>query len=101
MDPQEPGGYTKQPLSLVEKARRYPEFMAASPRGLVPAVTYFGHHVWESMHVVEYIDAVFTGKMFLFECCVIPCLASLLHCNNICVWELSEAIQLLTGYTCS
>jgi Glutathione S-transferase, N-terminal domain len=62
VDPQEPGGYTKQPLSLEEKMSRYPEFVAASPRGLVPAVTHFGQHVWESIHVCEYIDAVFTGN---------------------------------------
>lgn len=62
VDPQEPGGYTKQPLPLEEKARRYPEFVEASPRGLVPAVTHFGHHIWESIHVVEYIDSVFTGN---------------------------------------
>ena len=61
VDPQEPGGYTKQPLPLDEKARRYPEFVEASPRGLVPADTHFGHHIWESIHVVEYMDSVFTG----------------------------------------
>jgi glutathione S-transferase len=60
VDPREPGGYTKKQLSFSTKREKFPEFIAASPRGLVPAITTpDGKHVWESMHVVEYIDTVF------------------------------------------
>eukprot|EP00283_Hemiselmis_rufescens_P009784 CAMPEP_0173422678 /NCGR_PEP_ID=MMETSP1357-20121228/3293_1 /TAXON_ID=77926 /ORGANISM="Hemiselmis rufescens, Strain PCC563" /LENGTH=331 /DNA_ID=CAMNT_0014385723 /DNA_START=27 /DNA_END=1020 /DNA_ORIENTATION=+ len=36
--PGENGSYTKTPLSLAEKAQKFPDFVAASPRGLVPAL---------------------------------------------------------------
>mmetsp|Transcript_48772 Transcript_48772/g.76137 ORF Transcript_48772/g.76137 Transcript_48772/m.76137 type:complete len:314 (-) Transcript_48772:92-1033(-) len=31
--------FTKQPLTLEQKSAKYPEFVAASPRGLVPAIS--------------------------------------------------------------
>lgn len=61
VDPSVPGGYTKKQLPVDEKQRLYPDFVAASPRGLVPAITHIRQHVWESIHVVEYIDSVFSS----------------------------------------
>jgi len=59
VDPKEPGGYTKRPLKLEQKRAMCPDFVAASPRGLVPAVDNAGERVWESLQVVEYIDERF------------------------------------------
>jgi glutathione S-transferase len=62
VDSAEPGGYTKQALSLEEKRQLYPDFVDASPRGLVPAIRHASSRVvWESLPVVEYVDCVF-GK---------------------------------------
>lgn len=63
MDPSAPGGYTKKQLSLEAKQRLNPQFVEASPRGLVPAITHIRQHVWESIHVVEYIDSVFSSTI--------------------------------------
>eukprot|EP00636_Phaeomonas_parva_P017741 CAMPEP_0118868874 /NCGR_PEP_ID=MMETSP1163-20130328/12338_1 /TAXON_ID=124430 /ORGANISM="Phaeomonas parva, Strain CCMP2877" /LENGTH=323 /DNA_ID=CAMNT_0006803671 /DNA_START=179 /DNA_END=1146 /DNA_ORIENTATION=+ len=66
VDPSCPGGYTKQALPLAEKARLMPEFIAASPRGLVPALEVPGAGaVWESLHVVRFIDEQFDGPPLL------------------------------------
>jgi glutathione S-transferase len=78
VDPQKPGGYTKLAMKLEEKKEMHPDFVEASPRGLVPAIrvprssTYISHHtskqdlvLWESLPVAEYIDAVFGGGRLL------------------------------------
>ena len=53
------GRTTKKALPLAEKRRRYPEFVAASPRGLVPALSHDGGTVCDSMVVVEFIEEQF------------------------------------------
>jgi len=63
VDPTEIGGYTKKPLPLEEKQKKYPDFFACSPRGLVPALqvgnTAKLERVWESLPSIEYIDERF------------------------------------------
>jgi glutathione S-transferase len=66
VNPNQPGGYTKKALSLAEKTALYPDFIKASPRGLVPAILHHDDNddnndkvVWESLPVSEYIDACF------------------------------------------
>jgi glutathione S-transferase len=61
VNPHQPGGYTKKSLTLDEKAALYPDFIQASPRGLVPAILHHDDNVvlWESLPVSEYIDAYF------------------------------------------
>ncbi|CAB9506539.1 Glutathione S-transferase, N-terminal domain [Seminavis robusta] len=62
VDPREPGGYTKQSLSLPDKQKLMPQFMKTSPRGLVPAITDVQHNkadVWESSVVMEYLDTTY------------------------------------------
>ena len=59
VDPRFPGGYTKKPLPLEVKKAMYPDFIASSPNGLVPSVDCNGDKVWESLHVVQYIDERF------------------------------------------
>lgn len=59
------GAYTKTPLSIEEKRARYPAFVAASPRGLVPAIDNAGELVCESVVCVEYIDEAFSGPAVL------------------------------------
>jgi glutathione S-transferase len=60
-----PGGYTKKSLSVTEKRTIYPDFIEASPRGLVPALSHMAPDgstkrvVWESLPACEYIDNVF------------------------------------------
>ena len=44
VDPAQPGGYTKQAMPLEEKRKAMPAFVAASPRGLVPAIQHAGLH---------------------------------------------------------
>jgi glutathione S-transferase len=76
VDPNKPGGYTKLAMSKKEKQARLPDFMETSPRGLVPAIRHDKQlgsdrdngtskknivNLWESMPVVEYIDAVWGG----------------------------------------
>ena len=49
--------WTKTSLSLAAKAAKYPAWVAASPRGLVPALrTRSGHTVCDSMVCLEFID---------------------------------------------
>lgn len=58
-DAVEPGSYTKISLSLDEKRRRYPNFVAASPRGLVPALSCSGDAgvtVCDSAVMLEFIE---------------------------------------------
>ena len=38
VDPKKPGGYTKKAMTLAEKKEKFPDYVAASPRGLVPAL---------------------------------------------------------------
>ncbi|CAE8613370.1 unnamed protein product [Polarella glacialis] len=69
-DPEKPGGYSKNPLPLEEKRRRYPDFVAASPRGLLPAIEYHTstgqiHRVFESMVCVEYLDELLPGPSLM------------------------------------
>jgi len=60
VDPKEPGGYTKQSLSMIEKRALLPDFMDTSPRGLVPAIQDVkGQRIWESAVVMEYLDQVY------------------------------------------
>jgi glutathione S-transferase len=64
VDADRPGGYTNKSLPLETKRELYPDFVAASPRGLVPAlrVPSKGEKdivLWESLPIAEYIDAVF------------------------------------------
>lgn len=65
VDPAQAGGYTKLSLSLEEKRRLYPDFVDASPRGLVPAIAHPSDGrggrtvVWESLPAAEYVNAVF------------------------------------------
>ncbi|CAJ1948519.1 unnamed protein product [Cylindrotheca closterium] len=66
VDPTEIGGYTKKPLPLEEKGKKYPGFLDCSPRGLVPALQVDGEdhtenveRVWESLPIIEYIDERF------------------------------------------
>jgi len=66
VDPNEPGGYTKKSLSIDQKRELYPEFIEASPRGLVPAIRHpdavkgnIEKVVWESLPTAEYVDAIF------------------------------------------
>jgi glutathione S-transferase len=61
VNPEQPGGYTKKATTLHEKQSTYPGFVEASPRGLVPAIQHKEIHLWESLPVAEYIDAVFGG----------------------------------------
>jgi glutathione S-transferase len=62
IDPYEPaeapGQYTKRSLPLEEKRRRYPDFVAASPRGLVPALACpgDGDAVCDSLVMLEYLE---------------------------------------------
>jgi glutathione S-transferase len=71
VDPSQPGGYTKKAKKLEEKENDFPDFIKASPRGLVPALqandgTNNGEIVlWESLPVSEYIDAVYGGGKLL------------------------------------
>ncbi|MGH3056101.1 MAG: glutathione S-transferase family protein [Gaiellaceae bacterium] len=65
VDPNEAGGYTKQSLSLDVKRSLYPDFVKASPRGLVPGLDHKGKAVWESLHVAEYVDAVFNDEQLI------------------------------------
>eukprot|EP00540_Astrosyne_radiata_P023002 CAMPEP_0116833474 /NCGR_PEP_ID=MMETSP0418-20121206/6457_1 /TAXON_ID=1158023 /ORGANISM="Astrosyne radiata, Strain 13vi08-1A" /LENGTH=287 /DNA_ID=CAMNT_0004462929 /DNA_START=725 /DNA_END=1588 /DNA_ORIENTATION=+ len=68
VDPTATGGYTKKALPLEEKRTLHPGFVEASPRGLVPAVRQEKDVVvWESLPVVEYIDAVFGGGKLVPE----------------------------------
>ena len=39
--------------------------MESSPRGLVPALDDNGHHVWESLPLIEYIDEEYAGPALL------------------------------------
>lgn len=50
------GRSTKKALPLEEKRRRYPDFVAASPRGLVPALAHEGSTVCDSLVMVEYLE---------------------------------------------
>lgn len=67
VDPSQPGGYTKKAKTLEEKKMDFPEFIHASPRGLVPALQAQDEEnnrlivLWESLPVAEYIDAVYGG----------------------------------------
>jgi len=57
-----PGSFTKKALSIETKRRRYPEFVAASPRGLVPALVCgdeAGSAVCDSAVVLEFLEEQF------------------------------------------
>mmetsp|Transcript_33697 Transcript_33697/g.34182 ORF Transcript_33697/g.34182 Transcript_33697/m.34182 type:complete len:331 (-) Transcript_33697:50-1042(-) len=80
VDASQPGGYTKKAMTVTEKRSAYPDFIEASPRGLIPAIR---HHntrkndggsddnngrsrvIWDSLPVCEYIDAVFGGRKLM------------------------------------
>lgn len=70
VDPSAPGGYTKKAKTLEEKKEDFPDFVEASPRGLVPAIQQDDSDsgkllLWESLPVAEYIDAVHGGGKLL------------------------------------
>ncbi|CAE7152955.1 PARC [Symbiodinium necroappetens] len=69
-DASKPGGYSKNPLPLEEKRRRYPEFMASSPKGLLPAIESTQadgsvHRIYESMVCVEYVEEALDGPSLM------------------------------------
>jgi len=53
------GSETKTPLPLEEKARQYPDFVSASPRGVVPAIRDGENMVNDSSVVCEYLADAF------------------------------------------
>lgn len=64
-------GYTKIALSIEEKRAKYPDFIAASPDGLVPALFYqhddahgqpHSDYVYDSLVCVEYINEIFSSS---------------------------------------
>eukprot|EP00976_Prorocentrum_cordatum_P116704 1196200-Prorocentrum_minimum.AAC.4 len=65
IDPYAPavGENTKISLSIEEKKRKYPEFVAASPKGLVPAFDDDGKSVYESLVCCEYLSDCHPGKL--------------------------------------
>ena len=65
VDESNPGGYTKRALPLDIKRERYSEFVACSPRGMVPGLNAEGERVWDSMAVVEYVNDRFDGPSLL------------------------------------
>lgn len=72
VDPTQPGGYTKKAKTLDEKRKDCPDFIEASPRGLVPALRQDRNNdhedpilLWESLPVAEYIDTVHGGGKLL------------------------------------
>ena len=62
VDAEAPGGYSKKQLPLEIKEQMYPEFVKASPRGLVPAVECDDERLAESDPIIEYIDGKFPKK---------------------------------------
>eukprot|EP00899_Mesostigma_viride_P005255 jgi/Mesvir1/14730/Mv05378-RA.1 len=63
VDPGAPGGYTRRPLPSATLRSRYPEFVAASPMGVLPALHHAGlGSAWGSLPLVEYVDAAFRGQ---------------------------------------
>mmetsp|Transcript_14852 Transcript_14852/g.18308 ORF Transcript_14852/g.18308 Transcript_14852/m.18308 type:complete len:340 (+) Transcript_14852:2-1021(+) len=62
VDPRQPGGYTKKQLPLAEKKMLYPQFVQASPKGLVPAVQCGDELLAESQPIIEYIDLKFQSS---------------------------------------
>jgi glutathione S-transferase len=93
VDPQELGGYTKQSLTMQEKMALYPDFIACSPRGLVPAIrdhlkNVSGVRVWESAVVMEYLDQTHGNNRLFFTSQ--PELAALIR---ICVEHCTLRIQ--------
>jgi len=56
---------TKRPLPLEEKRRRNADWIAVSPRGLVPALRHGAAGVFESLVCVEYVDEVWGASRTL------------------------------------
>jgi glutathione S-transferase len=81
VDSEQPGGYTKKSMTLDEKKTKYPDFIASSPRGLVPAIKHKDISLWESLPVAEYIDAIRGAKLMNRQD---PCEAARQHiwCNH-------------------
>ena len=61
VDETAPGGYSKKQQPLETKRAMYPDFVAASPKGLVPAIDCGGELLCESDPIIEYIDGKFPG----------------------------------------
>lgn len=59
-DEEDDGKYTKKALSLSRKRELYPDFVEASPRGLVPAMRNDSDVLSDSTVILEYIDEAFT-----------------------------------------
>merc|ERR1712216_1073995 len=57
------GQNTKISLSIEEKRRKYPEFTAASPKGLVPAFDDDGKTIYESLVCCEYLSDCYPGTL--------------------------------------
>ncbi|KAJ8599836.1 hypothetical protein CTAYLR_005604 [Chrysophaeum taylorii] len=64
-DPAMPGGYTKKQLPIETKKKLYPEFVAASPKGLVPALAVGPEKLAESQPIIEYVDGKFAPGRLL------------------------------------
>jgi len=61
VDPAKKGGYSKKALSLEEKRKLNPDWIATSPWGLVPALSTTDidgkqGHAWESLPMVDFLD---------------------------------------------
>mmetsp|Transcript_13206 Transcript_13206/g.17118 ORF Transcript_13206/g.17118 Transcript_13206/m.17118 type:complete len:266 (-) Transcript_13206:126-923(-) len=56
---------TKISLTLDEKRELYPEFVSASPRGLIPALDNGGELVCDSKVIIEYLEEVFPNNRIL------------------------------------
>jgi len=52
-------------MPLEELQNLYPDFVACSPRGLLPALDNEGEHVYDSIVLLEYVHEIFNGPPLL------------------------------------